>query len=79
MTAHIQLISDFTGLNPTLAIATAFIAAGGEAFLIIGSFVPRSVILVGIGGLVGIGKVPFWPIFFQVPVQGSEDMIGVHP
>ena len=63
MTAHLQSLLDFVALHPTLAIATAFVIAAGEALLIIGLFVPSTVMLMGIGSLVGVGKLPFWPVF----------------
>jgi undecaprenyl-diphosphatase len=35
----------------------------GEALPIVGLFSPSTVVLVGIGGLIGLGKVSFWPAF----------------
>ncbi len=64
MTAYLQDLLDFVGLHPPLAIAAAFLVSAGEALPIIGLFSPSTVVLVGIGGLVGLGKVSFWPVFF---------------
>jgi membrane protein DedA with SNARE-associated domain/membrane-associated phospholipid phosphatase len=63
VTAYLQQLLDFIGLHPTLATAAAFLVSAGEALPIIGLFSPSTVVLVGIGGLVGLGKVSFWPVF----------------
>jgi len=63
VTAYLQHLLDFIGLHPTLAIAAAFLVSAVEALPIIGLFSPSTVVLVGLGGLVGLGKVSFWPIF----------------
>ncbi len=63
MTAYLQHLLDFIGLHPTLAIAAAFLVSAVEALPIIGLFSPSTIVLVGLGGLVGLGKVSFWPIF----------------
>jgi undecaprenyl-diphosphatase len=63
MTAYLQHLLDFTGLHPTLGIAAAFLVSAAEALPIIGLFSPSTVVLIGFGGLVGLGKVSFWPIF----------------
>ncbi|PTW59760.1 undecaprenyl-diphosphatase [Breoghania corrubedonensis] len=53
----------YLGQNPHLSIAVVFLISMGEALLIIGLFVPSTVVLVGAGTLVGGGKLDFWPIF----------------
>jgi membrane protein DedA with SNARE-associated domain/membrane-associated phospholipid phosphatase len=63
VTAYLQDFLNFIGLHPNLAIAAAFLVSAGEALPIIGLFSPSTVVLVGIGGLVGLGKVSFWPVF----------------
>jgi membrane protein DedA with SNARE-associated domain len=63
VTAQLQGFLNFVGQYPTLAIAAAFLVSAGEALPIIGLFSPSTVVLVGIGGLIGLGKVPFWPVF----------------
>src|SRR4030088_1913031 len=63
MTAYLQNLVDFVGLHPSLAIAAAFLVSCGEPLPIVGLFSPSTVVLVGIGGLVGLGKVSFWPVF----------------
>ena len=63
MTAYLQGFINFIGLHSNLAIAAAFLVSAGEALPIIGLFSPSTVVLVGIGSLVGLGKVSFWPVF----------------
>jgi len=57
-----QLVT-FIGEHPTLANAVVFIIAMGEALFLIGMVVPSTVVLVGAGTLVGLGKLDPWPIF----------------
>ena len=71
VTAYLQQLLDFIGLHPTLAIAAAFLVSAGEALPIIGLFSPSTVVLVGIGGLVGLGKVSFWPVFIATILGAS--------
>ena len=63
MTELTQGALDYIGSNPTLGVTAAFLIAMGEALLIIGLFVPSTATLIAIGGLVGLGKLPFWPVF----------------
>lgn len=56
-------VVDFLGAHQGWAIVFAFLVAFGEALLIVGLFVPSTVVLVGIGTLVGLGKMPFLPVF----------------
>jgi undecaprenyl-diphosphatase len=71
VTAYLQSLLDFIALHPALAIAAAFVVAAGEALLIIGLVVPSTVVLVGIGSLVGFGKLPFWPIFIATTLGAA--------
>jgi membrane protein DedA with SNARE-associated domain len=61
---HIQPYLDYFSANPEWAIAVIFLIAFGEALLIIGLFVPSTVVLVGAGMLVGTGHLGFWPVFW---------------
>jgi undecaprenyl-diphosphatase len=71
VTAYLKHLIDFIGLHPTLAIAAAFLVSAAEALPIIGLFSPSTVVLVGIGGLVGLGKVSFWPVFIATILGAS--------
>ena len=63
MTAWVQHLLDWLSLHPNYAGAVVFIVAMGEALFIIGLVFPSTVVLVGAGTLVGLGKLPFWPVF----------------
>ncbi|EEW25071.1 bifunctional DedA family/phosphatase PAP2 family protein [Rhodobacter ferrooxidans] len=54
---------DFLGAHQALAILFAFLVSFGEALLIIGLFVPSTVVLVGLGTLIGLGKMALLPVF----------------
>lgn len=61
-------VIDYLGQNPQLALAIVFLISMGEALLIVGLFVPSTVVLVGAGTLVGSGKLDFWPIFVATTI-----------
>jgi membrane protein DedA with SNARE-associated domain/membrane-associated phospholipid phosphatase len=63
MTQMLSQFVDFLGAHQSLAILFAFLVAFGEALLIIGLFVPSTVVLVGLGTLIGLGKMAFLPVF----------------
>ncbi len=62
----VSLFDSLVGLlaaHPSLTIGVCFLVAFGEALLIVGLFVPSTTVLVGAGTLIGVGELPFWPIF----------------
>ncbi|WP_190293013.1 bifunctional DedA family/phosphatase PAP2 family protein [Roseibium aggregatum] len=63
MTDILGQIVAFIGDNPSLAGLICFIVAMGEALFIIGLVVPSTVVLVGAGTLVGLGKLDGVSIF----------------
>ena len=63
MTQWISSFVDFLGAHAMLAVLFAFLVSFGEAMLIIGLFVPSTVVLVGLGTLIGLGKMAFLPVF----------------
>lgn len=65
---HIQPYLDYFSAHPGWAIVVIFLIAFGEALLIIGLFVPSTVVLVGAGTLVGTGHLAFWPVFLATAV-----------
>ena len=65
---HIQPYLDYFSANPSWAIVAIFLIAFGEALLIIGLFVPSTVVLVAAGTLVGTGHLPFWPVFLATVI-----------
>lgn len=60
---HIQPYLEYFSAHPGWAIVVIFLIAFGEALLIIGLFVPSTVVLVSAGTLVGTGHLPFMPVF----------------
>lgn len=60
---YLQPIVDYIGNHPNGAIAIVFLMAMGEAIFVLGLFVPSTVVLVGAGTLIGMGKLGFVPIF----------------
>lgn len=63
MTDILGQIVAFIGDNPSLAGLICFIVAMGEALFIIGLVVPSTVVLVGAGTLIGLGKLDGVSIF----------------
>lgn len=63
MTHLFNALVGILSAHPALALAIAFLVAFGEALLIVGLFVPSTTVLVGAGTLIGVGELPFWPIF----------------
>ncbi|WP_305988558.1 bifunctional DedA family/phosphatase PAP2 family protein [Roseibium sp. MMSF_3544] len=63
MTEFLDPVLTFIAENPGLAGLICFLAAMGEALFIIGLFVPTTVVLVGAGTLVGLGKLDPVPLF----------------
>jgi undecaprenyl-diphosphatase len=74
VTAYLRYLLNLIGLHPNLAIAAAFIVSAGEALPVIGLFSPSTVVLIGIGGLVGLGKVSFWPAFIATILAPPSEM-----
>lgn len=63
MTQLLSQFVDFLGAHQALAVLFAFLVAFGEALLILGLFVPSTTVLVGLGTLIGLGKMAFVPVF----------------
>ena len=63
MTQILSQFVDFLGAHQVLAVLFAFLVAFAEALLILGLFVPSTTVLVGLGTLIGLGKMAFLPVF----------------
>ena len=63
MTQMLSQFVEFLGAHQMLAILFAFLVAFAEALLILGLFVPSTTVLVGLGALIGLGKMSFLPVF----------------
>ncbi|MEJ8476765.1 bifunctional DedA family/phosphatase PAP2 family protein [Roseibium algae] len=70
MTEILEQLVNFIGDNPSLAGIICFAAAMGEALFIIGLVVPSTVVLVGAGTLIGLGKLD-GPSIFAWTVMGA--------
>lgn len=62
MSAWINSLTAYIGLHPHWAGLIVFLSAAAEAVVMIGYFVPGGAILVAVGGIVGLGHLPLWPI-----------------
>lgn len=62
VTEFLDPVLTFIAENPELAGLICFLAAMGEALFLIGLFVPTTVVLVGAGTLVGLGKLDLLPL-----------------
>ena len=83
MTQMLSQLVDFLAAHQSLAILFAFLVAFGEALLIVGLFVPSTVVLLGLGTLIGLGKMAFLPVFAAtvagaIAGDGLSFWIGVH-
>ncbi len=63
LTHFFQQLIDFIGNHPTEAIVIVFLVSAGEALFVIGLFVPSTVVLVGAGTMIGLGRLDFLPIY----------------
>lgn len=59
----VQFITGLVAENPALAHLVIFLISAGEAVFILGLFVPSTPVLLACGTLIGVGKLPFWPVF----------------
>lgn len=62
MTAYVQAVTDFIVQHPNWAGLLVFLTAAAEAIAMIGSIIPGTTILIGVGAVVGLGHLPLWPI-----------------
>ena len=58
-----QELLDFVKANAAWAPAIVFLFAFLESLAVVGIFVPATVILVGIGALIGASDIEFWPVW----------------
>lgn len=63
MTQMLSHLVDYLATHQALAVLFAFLFAFGEALFILGLFVPATPVLLGLGALIGLGKVAFLPLF----------------
>jgi membrane protein DedA with SNARE-associated domain len=64
ITHYLEQILNAISSNLLLSLVFIFLVCVGEAVFILGIIVPSLPILFVVGGLIALGKLPFWPIFF---------------
>ncbi len=60
---YLHQLIDYIGSHPIAALLIILLISAGEAIFILGLFVPSTVVLVGAGTLIGLGKLHFGPVF----------------
>ena len=63
ITDYLEQILNAISSNLLLSLVFIFFVCLGEAVFILGILVPSLPILFVTGGLIALGKLPFWPIF----------------
>ena len=63
ITTYLEQILNAIAGNLWLSVGFIFLVCLGEAVFILGLLVPSLPILLITGGLIALGKLPFWPIF----------------
>lgn len=63
LTQYFHQLIDYIGNHPVAALVIILLISAGEAIFIIGLFIPSTVVLIGAGTLIGLGKLHFWPVF----------------
>jgi membrane protein DedA with SNARE-associated domain len=71
MQPYIDAIIAFVQANQEWAAPIAFLLAFGESLAFVSLFLPSTVILVAIGGLLGAGGVDLWTVVLAAWVGGS--------
>lgn len=64
-------IVEFVRANQMWAVPIVFLLAFGESLAFVSLFLPSSVILFGIGGLLGASGISFWPVWIAGGVGGT--------
>ncbi len=68
ITTYLEQILNGIAGNLWLSVAFIFVVCLGEAVFILGLLVPSLPILLVTGGLIALGKLPFWPILLAAVV-----------
>jgi undecaprenyl-diphosphatase len=77
MTDIIHVIAEFLNNfinsvsdNLWMSVLFIFLVAIGEAVFILGLLVPSTPVLLTVGGIIALGKLPFWPIYLAAVAGG---------
>ncbi len=71
LTEYGQELLAFVRANQFWAPFIVFALAFGESLAVISLFVPATILLIGIGALIGASEIPFWPVWFAAAVGAS--------
>ncbi len=79
----IQSLLDWVGQNHGWAGVIVFLVAMGESLAIVGMMVPGVAVMLGIGALISVGALPFWPMFWwavagAIAGDGFSFWLGYH-
>ena len=66
-TATLEFVRVHQAWAPFIVAALAF----GESLAVISAFVPATILLFGVGALVSMGSVPFWPVWAGAVIGAS--------
>ena len=66
ITNYLEQMLNAVSSNLWLSLVFIFLVCLGEAVFILGILVPSLPILFVTGGLIALGKLPFWPIFLSM-------------
>lgn len=64
MHPHIAAILDFVREHQEFAAPFIFLLAFGESLALVSLLIPATILLMGIGALIGASGIDFWPIYF---------------
>lgn len=83
MKEYVDLVLEFVKANQGWAGPIVFVLAFAESLAFLSLLAPATVMLVGIGGLIGASGLDFWPIWFSAVLgAGLGDWVsyafGVH-
>lgn len=66
-----EIIVTFVKANEVWAAPVAFLLAFGESLAFVSLILPSTVILVGIGGLIGVSGIDLWPVVIAAGLGGA--------
>jgi membrane protein DedA with SNARE-associated domain len=64
-------VVDFVKANEAWAVPVVFALAFGESLAFVSLVLPSTLILIGIGGLIGASGIDFWPLWFAAGIGGT--------
>jgi len=79
----LQPLLEWINLHPGWAAAFVFLVAFSESLAIVGLFMPGAMLMFGVGTLVALGNIEFWPTFWlavagAIAGDGLSFWLGIH-